>query len=253
MHFTARTIQPERMDDPAVDPDELARALAFLRWVNGPLGGGAAAAIAHLRRWTEHWPCDEVIRLLDLGTGAADIPLAIAAWASRQSPPLRVRITAVDRHETTLAIARGLVGDNPDIELVSADALRLMDRFDPDSFHFAHAGLFLHHLQDIEVVTVLRIMDRMATHGLIWNDLIRSPLARSLVRLVTAFARMPGIGRVPDIARHDARVSVEAGFTRHEAVDLARRAGWLTCGGGETIQYSQRRLYRFTLSCRKRA
>ncbi|MFO0873836.1 MAG: hypothetical protein U0575_07675 [Phycisphaerales bacterium] len=104
---------------------------------------------------------------------------------------------------------------------------------EPGSFDIAHAGMFLHHLPDIEIVTVLRIMQRLACVGLVWNDLVRDALSRVGVRAIT-------LG-TPRIVRHDAIVSVDKGFTRSEAQDLARRAG-LT-----RVTYRRHVFGRFTL------
>ncbi len=159
------------MDDPGIDREELARSLRFIRFVNRRLGG-SRVAVASLRRWVAPLPRDQVVRVIDIGTGSADIPLAIVRWAEQEGR--RVHVTAVDLHETTLELARELIGERRDVELLQADALQLMDRFDVGSFHFAHAGMFLHHLSDLQVMTVLRIMDRLAQRGLIWNDLVRA-------------------------------------------------------------------------------
>jgi hypothetical protein len=230
--LTQRRLTGELMDDPAVDRDELNRSLRFIRLINHRLGG-TAVAMLHLRRWAKTWQGNETIRIIDLGTGSADIPIAIAHWAERNG--LRVHITAIDLHEKTLEEARLCIGDRPNIELRRADALRLMDDFEPGSFDYAHAGMFLHHLEDIDVVTVLRIMDRLTTRGLIWNDLVRSAFTRAAVRVAVP----PGI--VPPIARHDARVSFDAAFTKAEAITLAKRAGLAN------IAYRRHLLYRFTL------
>jgi len=230
--LTQRRLTGELMDDPAVDRDELNRSLRFIRLVNRRFGG-TAAAMLHLRRWAKTWQRNETIRIIDLGTGSADIPIAIAQWAKRNGH--RVHITGIDLHEKTLDEARRCIGDRPNIELRQADALRLMDEFQPGSFDYAHAGMFLHHLEDIEVVTVLRIMDRLTTRGLIWNDLVRSGFTRTAVRIAVP----PGI--VPSIARHDARVSFDAAFTKAEAIDLAKRAGL------SDVTYRRHLCYRFTL------
>lgn len=208
----------ELMDDPAVDPAQLRRALAALRWVNRHLGG-TAALLNHLQRWSRRWPRDHTIALLDIGTASADLPLAACAWARRAG--FRLRVTAIDLHARTLELARHHIARAPDlardIDLVQADARALTHRFAPESFDYAHAGLFLHHLSDLEVMTVLRMMDRLVRRGLIWNDLMRTPVARVVVHLATIGA--------PRIVQHDARASVAAAFTRNEALDLCRRAG----------------------------
>ncbi|MEQ8850842.1 MAG: methyltransferase domain-containing protein [Phycisphaerales bacterium] len=209
-----RRLTPEHMDHPDATREELAAALDFIRSVNRRLGG-VRATLRPLQRWAERWPKDAPIRILDIGTGAADIPHAIVQWA--RANDRRVHVTAIDFHPTTLDLARELVGDDPDITLLQADALQLTDRFQPGDFDYAHAAMFLHHLPEIEVMTVLRVMDRLASRGVIWNDLIRSRLAWLGIRLLT-------LGR-PAPVRHDARVSVDAGFTRAEVLDLARRVG----------------------------
>jgi ubiquinone/menaquinone biosynthesis C-methylase UbiE len=229
--LSKRRITPEHMDDPSADRDELRRSLRFLARLNRRLGG-VDPIIRHLQEWASSWPDDRAIRVLDVGTGGADIPLAIADWARRRGT--RVEIVGVDMHETTLSIAREHVGDRDDIELVCADATTLTDRFEADSFDYAHASLFLHHLSDLQVMTVLRMMQRLARHAVVWNDLVRGPVGRLGARLLT-------LGASP-MARHDARVSVEAAFTKRETLDLATRVGL------ENVRYHQHFFYRFTLT-----
>lgn len=201
------------MDDPDVDPAELARSLAFIRGVNRRLGG-RAALLSHLQRWSASW--SGPVTLLDVATGSADLPLAACEWARREGHDLRV--TGIDLHERTLDEARRLTSGEPAIDLSRVDALRLEETFGPGSFDYVHAGLFLHHLEDADIVRVLTGMLRVARRGVIWNDLVRSRAGLLVIHVLT-------IGR-PLIIRHDARVSVRAGFTRDEAMELAARAGW---------------------------
>jgi hypothetical protein len=218
------------MDDPAASRAELDASLRFIRSVNRFLGG-AGAAIRELRRWSTGWSRDERIRIIDLGTGSADIPLQMVRWASSRG--YRLQVVATDLHPTTLELAREHVGDREDIELAAVDATTLMDHYEPGSFDYAHAGMFLHHLPDVTVLTVLRIMDRLVRRGLIWNDPVRSSVGRLGVRLLT-------IGS-PPMVKHDGIVSVDAGFTRREALDLAHRVGL------ERVRYRTHLLHRFTL------
>ena len=235
--LTKRILTPELMDEPEASPDDLAVSLRFIRFVNRRLGG-TRGAIRTIERWArekgDQWPRDRPIRVLDIGTGSADIPVAMAKWARRHR---RAReIDAIDLHPTTLKLAREYVGEVENIRLRQLDALKLMDHYEPGSFDVVHAGMFLHHLPDLEVMTVLRIMQRLARHGMIWNDLARRTLARAGVRTLVALT--PGL---PRMARHDAVVSVEAGFTRQEAIELARRVGW------EGIRYREVLWHRFVL------
>ena len=216
--FTQRRRTPELMDDAGADPAQLDRSLRFIRAVNRRLGG-VSAVMGPLRRWLAGRAGGETVRIIDIGTGSADIPLAITRWGAAAGRP--VHVTAVDSNPVTLGLARRHVGEAGGIELVQGDALRLVGtgpgQFEPGSFDYAHAGMFLHHLDDIEVMTVLRIMERLTTHGMIWNDLVRGPVEKLAVRLLV-------LGR-PAMVRHDAVVSVAVGFTRREALDLAARVG----------------------------
>ena len=216
-----RRLTPEHMDDPDASREDLAVALRYLRMINARLGG-TKAALRQFQRWATAWPRDGApVRILDIGAGSADIPLAIARWA--RAAEHRVRITAVDLHPVTCDLAREYLREHGgeaagDIEIVHGDALRLTDMFESGSFDYVHAGLFLHHLQEIEVMTVLRIMDRLASRGLIWNDLVRVRFPRTMLA--------PFLIGASAIVKHDAIVSVQAGFTKAEALDLAQRAGW---------------------------
>jgi ubiquinone/menaquinone biosynthesis C-methylase UbiE len=217
-----RRLTPEWMDDPAVDPSELKEALAFIRKVNLRLGG-VKALTKHLERWSANWPDGHEVTILDIATGSADIPVEVVRWARERGHS--VRITAVDIHETTLESAREHVerelGADAPIELVQADAKELVDRYGPLSFDYVHAGMFLHHLSEIEVLTVLRIMDRVAQRGIVWNDLVRSRVAMAGIWALT-------LGQ-SDMIKHDARVSVRAGFTKKEVKDYARRTSLGYC------------------------
>jgi SAM-dependent methyltransferase len=207
-----RTLTPERMDAPDAPREELRAALGYLRFVNRRLGG-SKALIRCLERFSPRWPRDRAVTLLDVGAGSGDVAQAARAWAAQRGFDLRV--TVVDQHVETVRVARERVGGDAGIEVVEADALTLTDRFAVGSFDYAHAGLFLHHLNDVQALTMLRVMDRLTRAGVIWSDLVRSRVMEAAVALSIR-------GQAP-MVRHDAVVSVQAGFTRREALDMAAR------------------------------
>jgi len=213
-----RVLVGEIMDGPEVSPDEMREALAFIRAVNRRLGG-AAALIRHLEAWSRSWPKGRPITLLDIGTGSADIPVAVRRWGEAHGHD--IRITATDVHPVTLALAREHVGKTPGIEVTELDALAMRETLKPWSFDYVHAGMFLHHLKEIQILTVLAGMERVATRGVVWNDLVRSRLNLACITLMTL--------STPEIIRHDARASVRAGFTRREVVDYAQRTDLTYC------------------------
>lgn len=208
-----RVLEGEMMDEADVSRESMQRALAFIRGVNRRLGG-AAALIRHLQTWSTHWPKGRPITLLDLGTGSADIPLAVRRWGEARGHD--IRITATDVHPLTLDLAREHVGGAAGIEITRLDALAMRESLAARSFDYVHAGMFLHHLSEVRVLTVLAGMDRVAARGIVWNDLVRS-------RLNLAFITLATTGR-SEMIKHDSRASVRAGFTRGEVLDFANRS-----------------------------
>jgi SAM-dependent methyltransferase len=206
--------RPERMDDPALPPDDLRRALLDIRWVNRWLGG-AAAIIGALKPRVRMLPIEQPVHILDLGTGSADIPLALARWGRATGRVFR--ITAVDSHPVVVSEARSLTRTCSEIRVVRENALSFPD---PDgSFDFVISSMFLHHLSPPEAVQLLQNMARLCRRGLVINDLERHPLAWLGIRLL---GRLTGKGRV---FRHDAPLSVLRGFTRPELQALCQQAG----------------------------
>jgi len=206
------------MDDPDASPEALAVTLRHLRLLNRWVGGGAAL-LNHLRAWSGRWPRDRPVTLLDVGTGGADVPLAARAWAAARGFDLRV--TGIDVHETTLALARDRVKGAEGVTLERCDAREIKRRFGAGSFDYVHAGLLLHHLPEIGVLTVLAGMDQVARAGIIWSDLNRAWLAAAGARVLTLGA--------PAHVRRDAAVSVRAGFTKREVLEIANRLGLTYC------------------------
>ncbi|MBC22811.1 MAG: hypothetical protein CMJ32_02685 [Phycisphaerae bacterium] len=221
----------EMMDDPSADREEIAESFQFIRQVNRWFGG-TSATLRCIRHIHERMPQNQAIRILDIGTGAADIPIAINEWADRNG--MQVSITCIDNHPACLQVAREAIKGMDSIEVVKADAVELIELYEPGSFDIVHAGMMLHHLDDIEVMTVLRIMQKLARRGLIWNDLLRSWLSVFALQIVTT--------GMPQMVRNDAILSVRKGFTIREAVTMARKVGL------ENIRTRRHLWGRFTLT-----
>ena len=81
--FKARDLTPERMDTEFIAPDELAQILRALETINVWLGG-VRATLWHLNRFSRFWRPKQTIRIIDWGTGGADIPRAIVRWARKR-------------------------------------------------------------------------------------------------------------------------------------------------------------------------
>ena len=204
------------MDDPAADPADLRRSLAYIRRVNALLGY-TRGTVGHLRRFSRGWKAGETIRILDVATGSADIPRAILRWSARRG--FDVRVVGIDLHHTTLQLARQGGESDPSeavrLSLVRADALRLP--FADASFDYAITAMFLHHLDEAAAAAVLHEMGRVARRGVVAADLLRHRRAYAWITLLTLLSG--------PMVKHDARASVAQAFTRHEALRLRDAAG----------------------------
>lgn len=203
----------ELLDGPAPFPDRR-RSLLDVARLNA-LFGGRRVTLAQVKRLLARLPADRAVTILDLGTGAGDIPLALARWARRVRRP--VRVYALDRDAATLRVARDLVAPYPEIVLVQADALTLPLR--AGAVDVAISALTLHHLEPAAAARCLAVMDEAARVGIVVNDLSRSRAAWALVWLATRFlARSP-------LSRHDGPLSVLRAYTAEELRVLGARAG----------------------------
>jgi ubiquinone/menaquinone biosynthesis C-methylase UbiE len=202
----------ERMDDPDVDRVTLEAALDHVAMVNRWTG----ARRALLRHLPDALPPGRS-RVLDVGTGSADLPIAMAKWAERRQRTLCV--LAADRHEATLDVARRRTASRPQIRLVRADALQLP--FPTGSFDLALLSMTLHHLEGPELVGSLAELGRVARGGRI----LVGELERSLPNYVGARLLAGTLWRSNPITRHDGPLSVLRSFTPGELLELAALAG----------------------------
>ena len=197
MSIAARVILPELLDDAA--DREAAPSLADLVRINRYLGGYR----------TLRWMLTRIVRpadsfsLLDVGAASGDMGARIAAWYPG------ARVTAFDYRANHLAAAR--------CAKIVGDAFLLP--FAPKSFDFVFCSLFLHHFQNEAIVQLLTEFGKIARRAVLAIDLERGPLA---YHFVPATQWLFGWDR---ITMHDAPISVGAGFSRRELLNLAAAAG----------------------------
>ncbi len=218
----------ELMDSSNADPTELPRTLQDLAWINRFLGG-VRIIRSQLTALLPILPAP--IRILDVGTGLADIPRAVVGWARERG--LAVEVEAVDHHDQILRLAQAASLDFPEIRVRRAEALALP--FPDGSFDVVLASLVLHHMEGSAPVRFLRELHRVARHAVVVNDLRRG----SFPRLVT-WASLHLLSRSP-YTRHDGPLSVRRSFLPHELLELAQAAGWTR------VQVSRHAFFRLAL------
>lgn len=216
LDLTYRIHADEYMDHREAAGPDLDRALRELGAINRHLGGHRAS-IRALNRLTRDLPVGTQIRLLDVGSGGADLVEALIPWARRRR--LRIRLVAADFNRETCALASRRISDlKGSVAVVAADAFELP--FAPESFDFVHCALFLHHFATEEAARLLRLLFCLSRRGLVVNDLHRHPLSYRAVawgtRLISRSA----------MVRHDGPISVRRGFRREELEELGGLAGF---------------------------
>lgn len=217
--FSRRADLVERMDDFSIADQRLGRALRELRRVNRYLGGSRAvlrelAPVLERRR-------GGALKLLDVGTGLADIPERIVRAGARCD--VDVRVTAIDANPATVAMAREALNRRLNVELRSRIHVRTgdvmsLDNLEDHRFDIVVASLFLHHFYGDDLLRVLSTLDRLASVGMIVNDLHRHAIAYAAIRVIAAL--LP----VSEMFRHDGPASVRRGFTPTELRELGSAA-----------------------------
>jgi ubiquinone/menaquinone biosynthesis C-methylase UbiE len=205
---------PELLDGPLDDRAALVGNLRDLTLINRITGGAGLSvrAVDDLRSF------GHVGRVLDVGTGAADIPVALVRAARRSGRG--VRITATDSRREVLdaaVVARPTLDAIGEIQLEVADGRALP--YPDAAFDVTHASLVLHHLEPADAIRFLRELRRVASVGVVVNDLVRSRLnwmGGWLLVHAVATSRF---------TRHDGPLSVQRAYTRRQLDDLIRAAG----------------------------
>jgi len=200
--------QLELMDRPVDEPAELEGNLADIEFANRWLGG-IAPVLREVRRTGAR-------TVLDVGSGSGDVPHALVRDGRRRG--LDIRVTCLDVSPQMLEIARRRTGGDDHLTFVCGDGERLP--FGDGTFDVVTATLALHHFEPPAADALLREMRRVARLTPIVGDLERSRLAFAATWL---WARTTSRNR---LTRHDAPLSVRRAYEPHEALALAREAGW---------------------------
>ncbi len=152
--------------------------------------------------WLQRMPREkqDPIYMVDVGSGGGDLLRRIASWASRRK--IQVRLTGVDLNPLAARAAAEFTPRELGITWVTGDAMAHR----PDHpIHIIVSSLMTHHLEDEEIVALLRWMESTATKGWFINDLERAEWS----------SRMFGLLPWHPMVRHDGPVSFRRAF-RHD-------------------------------------
>ena len=204
---------PELIDQPGLDPTLLHEELRLLEDLNRRLSGHKLVRESIERLLGFSTP--KSLSILDLGTGSADIPRALVAWARQKK--IAITITAVDGNAEILNFAKSASRDWPEINFAQHDLRSLP--YAKDSFDLVLCSLALHHFTEADAVAVLRRISEIARIGYAVNDLRRNWLSLGFTELLVRTAIRS------NIFRHDAPKSCRAAFSVSELRALGEQAG----------------------------
>ena len=203
--FQDRSNSLERLDTGDYTEAEYTKWLAEMRWINRMLGDARALKQTLRQEMIER--ANGPVSLLDIGAGCGEL-LKVARDSLGGTDPFlvggdlaREGVMAVQARSAEL----GSVA-------VRCDAMHLP--FEDDSFDFVICSLFLHHLTDEQVVSVLNEMGRVASRHVVAIDLHRHPMAYFLYRVFSKILLQP-------FTQQDGLLSILRAFRPAELQDVA--------------------------------
>jgi 2-polyprenyl-3-methyl-5-hydroxy-6-metoxy-1,4-benzoquinol methylase len=153
------------------------------------------------------------VHIVDVGSGGGDLLRQIAGWARRRG--IAVQLTGIDLNPYAARAAAESTPKELGITWVTGDALVYRAEKPVD---IVVSSLTAHHLEDEEIVALLRWMEATTQLGWFINDLERSN------RACRMFGWVAGVAGWHRFVRHDGPVSFRRAFREEDWVRLLMAA-----------------------------
>jgi len=213
LDLSVRSRLPEEMDEASLDPAIYQRCLSDLAALNR-LTLTHRPVLRWLAQATSSLPPGAEFSVLDVAYGQGDLLRRIAAWGSRRG--FAIKLSGIDLNPRSAIAARALTPAGTSIAYMTGDVFEYRTDAPPD---FIVTSQFTHHLQDQQIVKLLRWFDKTAVAGWYITDLHRHAIAYYGFPVL---ATLLGWHR---IVRSDGRVSIARGFRGAEWRALLAQAG----------------------------
>ena len=211
--LSMRTLEAEIMDHPDLDETQHTAALRGLERINRASGVAQTIwrPIFELARSQPATP----LRLLDIATGAGDLPIALRVRANRHGLELEANGCDKSPHATRYANRRAAQAG----VAASFFELNVLAQPIPDGFDVIVASLFFHHLRFDQMTEVLEDMARAARRMVIVCDLRRCRSGLVAAHIGTRLLSRCGV------VHTDGPRSVRAACSVGEFESLVQRSG----------------------------
>lgn len=208
-HLGVSSLGTELLDDPGADPAAVTLSLRNVARANRWFGGAAAVRFG-LGQLLRELPPGRPLVLLDLGTGAGDLPRRAVGWARRHGHLLRPLGLERSRPAAALAASAGVP-----CAVACAGAPPLRER----SVDLVLVSQVAHHFTRESAIRLFHTCDALARVGVVVADLRRGLLAQLAFRVgATAL-------RFDPVTRADGLTSLRRGYTAGELRELLLAAG----------------------------
>ncbi|MDO8596163.1 MAG: methyltransferase domain-containing protein, partial [Sulfuricaulis sp.] len=196
--FDSRATATEFLDRPDCEPALAAASYRFMETVNYRFGG-----IRVVRRFlaaeTTGRCAGAPLRILDIGSGSCDIPLAVSKWARAYDIPLHFTCLEMAGHAVDIARRQLARAGDPAVQLLQEDAFTHQPA---EPYDCAVASMCFHHFSNAQILMLLHRLRGFVRNSLLINDLRRSQLASLAAGLLLVATAAPaGV-------RHDALLSI---------------------------------------------
>ena len=208
---TFRTDEREIMDDFTFEGKALRDNLDILSGINKWLGGNQVS-LNGIQKLIKPLPKEKELVIVDLGCGNGDMLRRVAKLGKKLG--YNFKLIGIDANKDSIQYATLLSLGFPNITYVQMNIFS--EEFKEMHYDIVLSTLFLHHLNDKEILNKLSLLKDQARLGIVVNDLHRNKMAYFLFNIISFFINNK-------VIRNDGLVSIRRGFKKVELENFANQ------------------------------
>jgi 2-polyprenyl-3-methyl-5-hydroxy-6-metoxy-1,4-benzoquinol methylase len=228
-----RSDQREIMDDFTLEGKHLRENLDILATINKWLGGNQIT-LNGIKKLVDGLSKDKKIRIVDLGCGNGDLLRRISKLGAQLG--YNFDLVGIDANKDSINYAKKLSEGYENITYLQLNIFS--EEFKAYEYDIALLTLFLHHLNNEEIIENLNHLKLKAKLGIVVNDLHRNKIAYFLFSIISVFFNNK-------IVRNDGLVSILRAFKRSELeyfakeLNIKSEIGWRWAFRYQWIMYTK--------------